>query len=76
MFICVNFSGGRLRLIGKIGISKVTAKVFGQGTRGGGEYLSVANAWESASKSIEYFTQSYGLNSYQAFKKQEQRLNN
>ena len=54
--------------IGKIGISKVTAKVFGQGTRGGGEYLSVANAWESASKSIEYFTQSYGLNSYQAFK--------
>ena len=54
--------------IGKIGISKVTAKIFGQGTRGGGEYLSVANAWESASKSIEYFTQSYGLNSYQAFK--------
>ena len=39
--------------IGKIGISKVVAKAFGQGTRGGGEYLSVANAWESASKSID-----------------------
>ncbi|MDP2672698.1 MAG: hypothetical protein Q8O84_02715, partial [Nanoarchaeota archaeon] len=54
--------------IGKIGISKAMAKVFGQGTRGGGEYLGVANAWESASKSVDYFTQSYGLNSYNAFK--------
>src|SRR3989344_5817577 len=54
--------------MGKIGISKVVAKVFGQGTRGGGEYLSVANAWESASKSVDYFTQSYGINSYNAFK--------
>ena len=54
--------------MGKIGISKVMAKVFGQETRGGGEYLSVANAWEGASKSINYFTQSYGINSYNAFK--------
>lgn len=54
--------------VGKVGISKAVAKVFGQGTRGGGEYLSVANAWESASKSIEFFTQSYGTNSYAAFK--------
>ncbi|KHO54938.1 MAG: hypothetical protein QT10_C0009G0020 [archaeon GW2011_AR19] len=54
--------------LGKIGISKVIAKAFGQGTRGGGEYLSVANAWESASKSADYFTQSYGINSYNAFK--------
>src|SRR3989344_4208074 len=54
--------------VGKIGISKVMAKVFGQETRGGGEYLSVANAWEGASKSINYFTQSYGINSYNAFK--------
>ncbi len=39
----------------------------GQGARGGGEYLTVMFAWENTKKSIDYFTQSYAVNSLKAF---------
>ena len=41
----------------------------GQGNvRGGGEYLTVQSSWENAQDSVEYFTQSYAANSFEAFR--------
>jgi hypothetical protein len=37
-------------------------------TRGGGEYMTVMDAWDNMESSIEYFTQSYAANSFSAFK--------
>lgn len=39
-----------------------------QGARGGGEYLTVMNAWDNAQKSVGYFTSYYALNSMNAFR--------
>ncbi|MEI6849560.1 MAG: hypothetical protein WCK29_00830, partial [archaeon] len=39
----------------------------GQSARGGGEYMTTMYAWENAKKSVEYFTQSYAVNSFKAF---------
>jgi hypothetical protein len=36
--------------------------------RGGGEYLNVQNAWQQAQGSVEFFTNSYAVNSIEAFK--------
>src|SRR3989344_2578741 len=36
--------------------------------RGGGEYLTVASSWQNAEDSVSYFTQSYAVNSIEAFK--------
>lgn len=50
-------------------LPKLVASAYGrgQGTRGGGEYMTVMYAWENAKKSVDYFTQSYALNSFKAF---------
>ncbi len=40
----------------------------GGGVRGGGEYLTVQNAWDNAAGSMDYFTQNYAANSIQAFR--------
>lgn len=37
-------------------------------TRGGGEYMFVSSALDSAQSSIDYLTQNYAVNSYNAFK--------
>jgi len=39
-----------------------------QGARGGGEYLTVQSAWDNAQASVDYFTQSYAVNSIEAFR--------
>jgi hypothetical protein len=40
----------------------------GQGSvRGGGEYLTVQNSYQNAEDSVKYFTQSYAVNSIEAF---------
>ncbi len=40
----------------------------GQGNvRGGGEYLTVASSYQNAEDSVKYFTQSYAVNSIEAF---------
>ncbi|MGV8142384.1 MAG: tetratricopeptide repeat protein [Candidatus Pacearchaeota archaeon] len=40
----------------------------GQGNvRGGGEYLTVASSWQNAEDSAKYFTQTYAVNSIDAF---------
>jgi hypothetical protein len=54
--------------VAKIAIPAVLSSALGQGTRGGGEYLGVANAWENAEKSVTYFTQYYADDSFKAFK--------
>ncbi len=36
-------------------------------SRGGGEYLTVQNSWQNAQDSVKYFTQSYAVNSFNAF---------
>ena len=51
-----------------IAIPNVIGALVGQNVRGGGEYLSVANAWTTAKDSVTYFTQYYGTNSLNAFK--------
>jgi len=38
------------------------------GARGGGEYQNVAAAWSNAEKSVDYFTQTYAINSMEAFR--------
>jgi hypothetical protein len=38
------------------------------GARGGGEYQNIAGAWSNAEKSVNYFTQTYAVNSMNAFK--------
>ncbi len=52
----------------KVGVPKVISLLLGQNVRGGGEYLGVQNAWQTASESMNFFTQSYASNSYKAFK--------
>jgi len=50
-------------------LPKVVELATGQtSSRGGGEYLTVPAAWQQAQDSIKYFTDTYAVNSLQAFK--------
>jgi hypothetical protein len=51
-----------------LAIPKIISVLMGQSGRGGGEYLSVENAWETAGNSFTYFTQYYGENAFRAFR--------
>lgn len=53
----------------KLIIPKLIETAYGQQNvgRGGGEYLSVASAWNNMDESMKYFTQTYAVNSFQAF---------
>ncbi len=48
-------------------IPKIMEMLAGQNVRGGGEYMSVSNAWEGADKAISYFVNYYGTSSKNAF---------
>jgi hypothetical protein len=48
-------------------IPKIVEIAYGQGTRGGAEYLTVMSAWQNMQNSVDYFTQSYAVNSLKAF---------
>ena len=54
--------------LAKLAIPNAMSIIMGQDSRGGGEYLSVQNAWENAGNSIDYFKQYYAANSFRAFK--------
>jgi hypothetical protein len=54
--------------LAKIAIPKIMELMIGQDARGGGEYLGVESSWSNAEKSVNYFTQYYGENSYNSFK--------
>lgn len=51
----------------EIGISRIAEGLSGQGTRGGGEYLSVQNAFQNTRDSVDFFTNQYGSNVFDAF---------
>lgn len=49
-------------------IPKIIEWSYGlQGVRGGGEYLTVQNAWSNAQRSVSYFTDFYAQNAFRAF---------
>ena len=53
----------------EVAIPKLIGALIGAGeVRGGGEYLGVQSAWDSASKSFTFFTQQYAQNSFAAFR--------
>ena len=54
--------------IAQVAVPKIISSLLGQNVHGGGEYLSVQNAWSNAEKSVGYFTQYYAANSFTAFK--------
>ncbi len=48
-------------------IPKLIESFFKQGVRGGGEYLTVQNAWANTEGAINYFKNEYAVNSIKAF---------
>lgn len=50
-------------------IPRLIESMYGQGVRGGGEYLTVQNAWDNTQDSIDYFKNEYAVNSMNAFNK-------
>ena len=51
----------------EIGIPKLFQMAIGQGTRGGGEYMTVQHSWDNMMSSIDYFKESYAVNAMKAF---------
>jgi hypothetical protein len=54
--------------LAKVAVPRILGSVMGQNVRGGGEYLGVVDAWQTAEESVDYYTQYYAANSYKAFK--------
>ena len=50
-----------------LGVVTLLEKSNGQGMKGGGEYLTVQDAWKQASNSVDYMKNVYAVNSYNAF---------
>jgi len=48
-------------------IPRMFEGIYSQGVRGGGEYLTVQTAWENTKSAVGYFTNTYAVNSMQAF---------
>jgi hypothetical protein len=48
-------------------IPKMVQMAYGQGMKGGGEYLTVQTAWTNLQSSINYFKNDYAVNSMNAF---------
>lgn len=67
IYLC-EFFWRQVAPVAKVILPKIVELAYGQGTRGGGEYLSVGAAWQNMQNSITYFTQSYAVNSINAFK--------
>ena len=66
IYLC-EFFWRQVAPVANILLPKLVETAYGQGTRGGGEYLTVMGAWQNTQKSIQYFTQSYAANSVKAF---------
>lgn len=67
IYLC-EFFWNQLAPLVNVLIPKVIEMAYGQGVRGGAEYLSVQGAWQNMQNSIDYFTQSYAANSFEAFR--------
>lgn len=66
IYVC-EFFWGQVAPFVNILIPKIIELAYGQGTRGGGEYLTVNAAWRNMENSVNYFTQSYAANSLKQF---------
>lgn len=59
--------------IAQLTIPKIDSLIFGGGGRGGGEYIGgIQGALESAQSSVDFFTQTYAVSAYDAFKARSQ----
>lgn len=58
----------QLAPLANLALPKLLESVQGQGVKGGGEYLTVQGAWQNTKQSLDYFTNVYGVNSFQAFR--------
>jgi len=69
IYLC-DFFWRQFAPIANVLVPKIIESLYsgGQGARGGGEYLTVAYAWENTRKSMDFFTQTYAVNSMKAFK--------
>ncbi len=67
VYLCEFFWRQTLPLA-KMIIPKSIELFMGQSVRGGGEYMSVQNAWTTAGNSMDYFVQYYSAEAYTAFK--------
>ncbi len=54
--------------LGELFVKEGVERVFGQGGSGGGEYLTVEDSFDRASESVDYITDYYAANSFEAFK--------
>lgn len=57
----------QLAPLAKVLVPKILESAYGQNVRGGGEYLTVMGAWQNTQNSVNYFTQTYGINTLKAF---------
>ncbi len=67
IYLC-EFFWRQIAPVAKVILPKIVELAYGQGTRGGGEYLTVSAAWQNLQDSVNYFTQSYAVNSIKAFR--------
>ncbi|MGC9309637.1 MAG: hypothetical protein ACP5D2_02990, partial [Candidatus Nanoarchaeia archaeon] len=49
-------------------IPRIIEMSYGQGTQGGGEYLTVMHSWNTLQKGISYFKDEYAQNAFNAFR--------
>ncbi|MEK6844591.1 MAG: hypothetical protein AABX83_04170 [Nanoarchaeota archaeon] len=67
IYLC-EFFWKQIAPVAKVILPKIIESAYGQGTRGGGEYLTTMAAWQNTENSINYFTQTYAVNSLTAFR--------
>jgi len=67
VYLC-EFFWGQVAPFVNVLVPKLIETAYGQGVRGGGEYLTVNAAWQNMQSSVDYFTQSYAVNSLEAFR--------
>ena len=67
IYMCDFFWKQALPIV-KIGIPKLLSAIYKQNSRGGGEYLGVADALNTAKNSVDYLKSFYATNSWKAFK--------
>jgi N-acetylmuramoyl-L-alanine amidase len=66
IYLCEFFWKSAIPFI-KTGIPDLLSKLSGKSSHGGGEYLVVQDSWDKLDKSINYFTNVYGVNTFKAF---------
>jgi len=66
VYVC-EFFWGQVAPFVNVLVPKLIEVAYGQGVRGGGEYLTVQAAWQNMENSVNYFTNSYAVNSLTAF---------